>query len=153
MDPITIIGLVASVAGLVHASRTTLEIIRTIKDSNKLLSDLSNDMVVFTEALTGFERVLRSRATLHRVSGSAINSVLENSTNTIKDLEQRLKQITSSEVTAVRRAKLVHHASKIERLHGRLKEQNAMLQTFLSITHALDWTFPHSESLKVTNCT
>ena len=87
MDPITIIGLVASVASLIHASRTTLEIIKTIKDSNKLLSDLSNDMVVFAEALTGFERVLRSGATLHRVSGSAIDSVLENSANTMKDLE------------------------------------------------------------------
>ena len=51
----------------------------------------------------------------------------------------------------MRRAKLVHQASKIEKLHGRLKEQNAMLQTFLSITHALDWTFPYSEFLKVTN--
>ena len=142
MDPITIIGLVASVAGLVHASRTTVEIIKTFKDGNKLLFDLSNDLVVFAEALTGFERVLRSRATLHRVSGSAIDSVLENSANTIKDLEQRLKQITRSEVNAVRRAKLVHHSSKIERLHARLKEQSAMLQTFLSITHALDWTPP-----------
>lgn len=136
MDPITIIGLVASVTNLIHVSKSVLEVIKTFKDGGKDLSNLLNETAVFAEALTGFERVLRSRATSHHISGAAIESVLETSTNTMKDLELRLKQISSSEVSAVRRLKWVQHASRLEKLHERLKEQNAMLQTFLSITHA-----------------
>ena len=136
MDPVTLIGLIASVTNLIHASRVTLDVIRTFKDGDKNLAELSNDITVFAEALAGFERVLRSRATVHRISGPAIESVVEVSTNTIKDLRLRLQQISSSDISAVRRAKWVQNVSKIERLHERLREQNAMLQTFLSITHA-----------------
>ena len=136
MDPVTIIGIVASVADLIHISASVVGIIKTFKDGNKYLTSLSNEISIFAEALAGFERVLRSRATVHRISGSAIESVLNISRSTVKDLELRLKQINSYESSAVRRAKWVQHASRVDKLRERLREQNAMLQTFLSITHA-----------------
>jgi hypothetical protein len=89
MHPILIISLVASVTNLLHASKSVLKVIESFKDGDKNLSDLSNDVIVSSEALSGFNPVLRSRHKLHRISGSVIESVLSKSASTIKDPEGR----------------------------------------------------------------
>ncbi|KAI9689626.1 MAG: hypothetical protein M1820_010147 [Bogoriella megaspora] len=134
MDPITVIGLAASVTNLIHATRSVLRVIKEIRDTEKSVSVISNDILAFSEALVGFDRVLRSRHTVHRISGPVIQNVLDNSSTVIEKMEKRLAQITSSDISAVRRARWVQHRSAINKLHDRLKEQNIMLQTFLSIT-------------------
>lgn len=135
MDPITLIGLVASVTNLVHASRSIVQVIRNFQEANEHITSLVQDAAAFAEALGGFERILRSRHASLNVSGSVIESVLNKSTRTLKELEDRLLQIVGCKSSSIRRARWIQHMSHIKRLHTQLKEQNAMLQTFLSIAH------------------
>lgn len=136
MDPVTVIGLLASLTNLIHASRATLRVVDSFKDADRELLSLSNDVSVFAEALSGFERVLRSRQTIHRISPSVIETMLANSLDTIHTLDDRLQQMSNSSVSTVRRVRWVQGASAVKKLHDRLKELNMMLQTFLAITHA-----------------
>ncbi|KAL7625834.1 hypothetical protein AAE478_005057 [Parahypoxylon ruwenzoriense] len=136
MDPVTVIGLIAAVVELVRATKSVIEVIKTVKDGDRDLSTLSHDVSMFTEALVGFDRVLRGRRTIHRISGPVIGDLLKHSTGIVEDLRTRLGQISNSGHSAVRRARWTQHKSSIKKLHRQLKEQNAMLHTFLSITHA-----------------
>lgn len=61
MDPITAIGLLASLSNLIEASNSLLTIIKSFKDGDQELLGLFNDVLVYAEALKGFDRVLRSR--------------------------------------------------------------------------------------------
>lgn len=140
MDPITLIGLLGAVTNLIHASRTVLKVAKDFRDGDNSISALSNDLLGFSEALSGFDRVLRSRHTLHRISGSAIESVIARAKKTIESLQDRLLSISSSQFSAIRRARWIQSSSAVKKLHEQLKEQNAMLQTFLTITHALEPT-------------
>ncbi|KAI1375398.1 ankyrin repeat protein [Hypoxylon crocopeplum] len=136
MEPVTIIGLIVSVVELLKTTKSVVKVIHNFKNGDKDLSTLSNDISAFTEALIGFDRILRSRRTIHRISGPVIENVLRHSTELIQDLEARLLQLSKSEFSTVRRAKWVRHKSSIAKLHTQLKEQNAMLHTFLAITQA-----------------
>lgn len=136
MDPITALGLLSSVSQLVQASNSLLELIRSFKDAEKEVLELFNDVSIFDEALKGFDRVLRSRQTRHNISGRVISSALEEAFATIQDLQVRLVQISKSEVSPMRRMKWVQHKSSLKKLHGRIKEQSAMLQSFLALAHA-----------------
>jgi len=136
MDPITIISFLATLASLIEASHSVCKVIKTFKDTIKELAEISNNVSGFTEALKGFDRVLRSRQTMHRISPSAIKNALDNSQNTIKDLEKRLLQISSHENSTMRRVKWVQQKSEFKKLVSQLQEQNAVLQTFLALTHA-----------------
>jgi hypothetical protein len=136
MDPVTAIGLIQAVVDLVQASRAVVELIKTFKDGDSDLSALQRDISIFAEALGGFDRVLRWRNTMHRVSGPVIEDLLAHASGLLQDLQTRLVKISSSTYSAVRRARWTQHKWSITKLHGQLKEQNAMLNTFLSITHA-----------------
>lgn len=136
MDPITALGLLSSVSELIKASNSLLKLIKSFKDAEKDLVELFNDVSIFEEALKGFDRVLRSRQTRHNISGQVINSALEDAFATIQDLETRLVQMLKSEVSPMRRMKWVQHKSSIKKLHDRIKEQSAMLQSFLALAHA-----------------
>ena len=136
MDPITVIGLLASLSNLVQASDSLRQVLKSFKDGEKELLELFNDVSVFEEALKGFDRVLRSRKTQHKISGAVINSALEESSATIQDLEKRLVEISKFEVSAMRRMKWVQHKSSFKRLHERLSAQSTMLQSFLALAHA-----------------
>ncbi|MCJ1358222.1 MAG: hypothetical protein MMC33_008221 [Icmadophila ericetorum] len=89
MDPVTAIGLLASVANLIQASDAILEVMKSFKDGERELLELCYDVSVFEEALKGFDRVLRSRQTRHNISGSVINSALEDGFATIQELDKR----------------------------------------------------------------
>lgn len=135
MDPISIIGLVASVFQLVEASKKVHDVARTFKNGEVELADLANDLSIFTEALIGFDRVLRSKHTLHRVSGPVLEDMIGHSKHLIQELETELAYIGNSSYSTVRRAKWIQHRSSVNKLHTKLKEKTAMLQTFLSIAH------------------
>ena len=136
MDPVTVIGLVSSITQLVEVAQKVTILIQTFRNGNKELATLGQDVVAFTEALVGFERVLRSRHTLHRVSGAVLEDVLRSSTEIVTELRARMMQLSASNISAVRRAKWVQHKTSINKLHGSIREKMAMLNTFLSITQA-----------------
>ncbi|CAG9946813.1 unnamed protein product, partial [Clonostachys rosea f. rosea IK726] len=136
MDPITLIGLAASVVQLIDASKKVIGLIKTFKDGDRDLSSLAQDIFAFTEALIGFDRILRSKYTLHRISGPTIENLLNHAQELVQELETRLIQIGSSNLSAVRRAKWVQHKSSVTKLHEKIKEKNVMLHTFISISHA-----------------
>ncbi|KAI0531921.1 ankyrin [Xylaria digitata] len=136
MDPITIIGLAASVVQLVHSAKKVLDVIENFKDGDKELAALAHDLAVFTEALISFDRILRSKHTLHRVSGPVLEDILKHSRELIQQLETYVTQVGSSSLATLRRARWVQHKSSINKLHGKIKEKNTMLHTFLSIAHA-----------------
>lgn len=136
MDPITIIGLAASVVQLVNAAKKVLSVIKSFKDSEKELAALAHDLTIFTEALISFDRILRNKHTLHRVSGPVIEVLLSHSHKLLEELETYISQIGSSSLSTIRRAKWVQHKSSVRKIHDKIKEKNAMLHTFLTITHA-----------------
>lgn len=136
MDPLSIIGFVASVSQLIEAANKVNDILRTFKDGDKELAALRNDIAAFVEALRGFDRILRSRHTIHRVSGPVLEDVLRNSMNIVIELRDRLLQLSSSSSSVLRRAKWVQHKSAVKRSHDKIREKIAMLHTFLSITQA-----------------
>jgi hypothetical protein len=136
MDPITLIGLLASLSNLVEASNSIMRMIKTYREGDKELNELLRNVSVFAEALRGFDRVLRSRQTMHQISGSVIQHALDAATETMKDLEARLLHSTRLEASVARRMKWVQHKSGIKKLQERLKDHNAMLQTFVSLAHA-----------------
>lgn len=136
MDPISVIGLLASLSSLIQASNTLLNVMRSIKDAEKEVLELYNDVSVFEEALKGFDRVLRSRQTRHNVSTDVIDHALQEGSATIQDLETRLVQIFKCNVSAVRRIKWAQQKSSLKRAHERLKGQSTMLQSFLALAHA-----------------
>ena len=136
MDPITAIGLLASLSSLIKASNSLLEVVKTFKDGDKELLELFNDVSVFEEALKGFDRVLRSRQTKHNISATVISKALEEASRTIQELESKLVHMFKSDVSPVRRMKWVQHKSSLIKLHERVKEQSTMLQSFISLAHA-----------------
>ncbi|KAH8901506.1 ankyrin [Thozetella sp. PMI_491] len=136
MDPISVIGLLSSVSELVGASKTILDCIRTFKNCEIELAALSYDISAFTEALAGFKRVLRAPSTLHRVSRPALEDALERSRLLVGELRARLLQLSGSSLSVASRAKWVQHKASIIKLHAQVKEQNAILRTFLEIITA-----------------
>ena len=136
MDPISIIGLLASLTTLIEASNSVCNALKTFKDTIKEIAEIADNVSVFTEALKGFDRILRGRQTMHRISPTVIRNALDNSQDTIKDLEKRLLQISNRESSTMRRMKWVQQKPEFKKLLDQLKEQNAVLQTFLALTHA-----------------
>jgi len=136
MDPITVIGLLASLSNLIQASNSLLEIAKSFRHGDRELLELLNDVSVFEEALKGFDRVLRSRQTKHNISATVISRALEEASTTIQELESKLVDMSKSEALAVRRMKWVQHKSSLNKLHERMKDQGTMLQSFLSLAQA-----------------
>jgi len=135
MDPISIIGLLASLSTLIESGHKVYNLIETFKNSFREASDLAVTVTVFNEALKGFDRVLRSRQTIHRISPTVIKHALENSKDTIQSIETRLIQLSAHNKAAVRKMIWVKQKSEFNKLLERLKEQISILQTFLELTH------------------
>ena len=144
MDPITTLGLLSSVSQLIQTSNSLLKLIKSFKDAERELLELANDLSIFGEALKGFDRVLRSRQTRHNISRKVISDALDDALATIQDLQTRLVQMSKYEVSPMRRMKWVQHKSSLKKLHDRIKEQIAMLQSFLALAHAFVTPFLRS---------
>ena len=136
MDPFSALGLLASLSSLIRASDSLLDLLKSFKDGEKEVLDLFKDVSVFSEALKGFDRVLRSRQTNHKISSTVISSALEDASRTIQELEKKLLHLSKFENTAMRRMKWVQHKSSLTKLHDRVKEQSTVLQSFLALAHA-----------------
>jgi hypothetical protein len=146
MDPITAIGLLASLSGLINASNSVLNIMKSFKEGEKELLELFNDVSVFEEALKGCDRVLRSRQTRHNISEKVIHGALEEGFATMQDLENRLVQISKHGVSTMRRMKWVQNKPSVKKLHDRIKEQSKMLQSFVALAHTFV-AFPSKPTL------
>ena len=136
MDPITALGMLASLSSLIRASNSLLELLKSFKDGDKEIIALFSDVSVFAEALKGFDRVLRSRQTNHNISTTVVRKALEDASRTIQELEKKIVHLSKFENTALRRMKWVQHKSSLTKLHDRVKEQSTMLQSFLTLAHA-----------------
>ncbi|KAL9127408.1 MAG: hypothetical protein Q9217_003704 [Psora testacea] len=135
MDPGTVIGLLGALCNLIETSNQLLEIAKTLKEADRDLLDLYNDVSFFKEALKGFDRVLRSRQTNHNIAASVISGAIEESSTTIRALESRLSQIRKSDASAVRRMKWLQNKSTVRKLQERVKTQSSMLQSFVALAH------------------
>lgn len=149
MDPVSALGLLASLSSLIKASNSLLDAVKGIKDAEKDFLELYNDLAIFDEALKGFDRVLRSRQTRHNLSRDVVYSAVEEASKTIQDLDSRLLQIAKTDVSAVRRLKCAQHKSSLKKSHDRLKEQSTMLQSFLALAHTFVTPDPTNTSFEL----
>ncbi|KAK2763220.1 hypothetical protein FQN54_009856 [Arachnomyces sp. PD_36] len=135
MDPVTAFGLLASIATLLRASKEALDLIKNFKHARNDLAGLVHDLEVFEEALTGFDRVLRSRQTKHNISERTLRNAIDDASATIKDLERRLTQVYKIENSGFRRVKFVQNKSHFEVLGERVRNKCAQLHSFVSMAH------------------
>ena len=135
MDPITAIGLLGSLANLIQASNEALKLAKAFKDGDREITELLNDISIFQEALKGFDRILRSRHAKHNISTEVINRALADASATFQEMDDRLQEMSRSDISAVRRMKWVQNKSGLKKLHERLKGQSTMLQSFLALAH------------------
>ncbi|WEW57464.1 hypothetical protein PRK78_002931 [Emydomyces testavorans] len=133
MDPITAIGLLASISNLLGASKGVIKLMKTFKDGEKELAELVSCVSLFEENLKGFDRVFRSRQMIHRVSVDPLTKTIEESSRTLADLERRLLQICKSESSTIRRMRWVQHKSSLEKFSCRIRSQCAMLHSLVSV--------------------
>jgi hypothetical protein len=136
MDPISAIGLLASLSNLIHASHSVVELLRGLKNSEQECTAILNDAVFFEEALKGFSRVLRNPQLEHNISSDVISNALSESSTTMHELLKRLCQLAVCESSTMRRFKWIQYKPGFQRLHDRLKCQISMLQSFLELAHA-----------------
>ncbi|PGH09492.1 hypothetical protein GX51_00597 [Blastomyces parvus] len=135
MDPVSAIGLLASIATLIRASKGALDLIKAYKHASRDLTEVVHDLEIFEEALRGFDRVLRSRQTKHNISEKILRTAINDGFSTIKDLEKRLMQVYKTENSSLRRVRFVQHKSQFEALDKQLKSQCTQLHGFVSLAH------------------
>ncbi|KAG5293933.1 ankyrin repeat protein [Histoplasma capsulatum G186AR] len=135
MDPVSAIGLIASIGTLLKASKGTLDLIKSYKHAPKDLFELVHDLEIFEEALRGFDRVLRSRQTKHNISEKILRTAINDGSATVKDLEKRIKQVYKTENSSLRRVRFVQNKSHFETLAKQIKSQCAQLHSFVSLAH------------------
>jgi hypothetical protein len=133
MDPITTIGLLGSLANLITITGDTIELVKSFKDGERELADLSNQLPIFEENLKGFDRIFRSRRVIHQISVETVKNGIDESYATLEDLQKRLQQILRSESSTVRRMRWVQHKSSLQRIDDRIKSQCASLHTLVSV--------------------
>ena len=137
MDPISVVGLLGALCHLLEASSQLVKAVKTLKDSEKDLLELYHDISLFEEALKGFDRVLRHKGSNHNISAIVITNAIQESSYTIKELNEKLFPILKSGSSAVRRMKWLQNKSTVRKLHERVKTQSDMLQSFLVLAHTL----------------
>jgi hypothetical protein len=133
MDPITTIGLLGSIANLITITGEAIQLVRSFKDGESELADLSNHLALFEENLKGFDRVFRSRRVVHQISAEKVKNGIDESYATLEDLQKRLQQICRSESSTIRRMRWVQHKSSLQRINDHIKGQCAMLHSLVSV--------------------
>ncbi|PGH01467.1 hypothetical protein AJ79_07905 [Helicocarpus griseus UAMH5409] len=124
MEPVTAIGLLASISALLKASKESLDSVKSFKHALKNLADLVHDLEVFDEALRGFDRVLRSRQTKHNISEKILRTAVNDGSATLKELERRVTQVYKIDNSGFRRIKFVQNKSHFEALGERIRSQS-----------------------------
>lgn len=146
MDPVSAIGLLASISTLIKATKGALDLLRSFKDAERDLAELAIDLDHFNEALRGFERVFRSRQIKHNVSGDILRKAIDDGDATLAEVEKRLTQVYKSESSSLRRARFLQYKSRFAALGARIQSQSSQLHGFISLVHALVKPFPSLSS-------
>ncbi|KAF7136756.1 hypothetical protein CNMCM5793_006225 [Aspergillus hiratsukae] len=133
MDPITTIGLLGSIANLITITGDTIELVKSFKDGESELADLSNQLSLFEENLKGFDRIFRSRRVVHQISVETVKNGIDESYATLKDLQKRLQQILRSESSTIRRMRWIQHKSGVQRIDDHIRGQCTMLHSLVSV--------------------
>lgn len=133
MDPITAIGLLASISNLICASGEAAQILHSFKDGEKELSGLASQVVLFEENLKGFHRIFRSQQVIHRISIQTLTQIIDESAAELEELKGRLRLILKSENSTIRRVKWIQHKAGLERINGLIKGKCAMLHGLVSV--------------------
>lgn len=147
MDPVSAIGLLASISTLINVSKGALDLLRSFKDAEQDLAELARDLNHFDEALRGFDRVFRSRQTKHNVSGDVLREAIDDSNATLAEVEKRLTQVYKSESSTLRRARFVRYKSRFAALGARIQNKSSQLHGFISLVHVL--VKPYTSSLLI----
>jgi len=71
----------------------------------------------------------------HNISKKIVEDALFESQATIQDLERRLLDVAKSNITAVRRMKMVQNKSGFLKIHERIKGHSSQLVNLVQIAH------------------
>lgn len=149
MDPITAIGLLASISNLICASGEAVQLLRSFKDGEKELTGLVSQIALFEENLKGFHRIFRSPQVLHRISTETLTQVVDESSEELADLKRRLLQIQKSENSAIRRMKWIQSKAGLERINNQIKWKCSMLHSLVSMAQMYALGCDNTKSLLI----
>ena len=133
MDPVTAIGLLASISTLISASGEVVQLLRNFKDGEKELAGLVRQIALFEENLKGFYRIFSSPQVIHRISTETLTQVVDESFEELDDLKRQLLQIQKSENSAIRRMKWIQSKANFERINDQIKGKCSMLHSLVSM--------------------
>ncbi|KAL4963682.1 ankyrin repeat protein [Aspergillus stella-maris] len=136
MDPVTALGLLASISTLLKASKGALDLIQSFKDAERDFADLATNLERFHESLEGFNRVFRSRQAKHSISEAVLRKVIDEGKENMAEVEKRLNQIHKSESSTLRRARFLQYRSRLDALKTRIHTLSAQLHGFITLVHA-----------------
>lgn len=131
MDPITAIGLLASISNLICASGDILQLLRSFKGGDKALAGLVSHVALYEENLRGFHRVFTSNR--HIISADILTQAVGESSKQLEDLRVRLGQIQKAENWTVRRMRWMQHRTSLERIDAWIKGQCALLHGLVTV--------------------
>lgn len=134
MDPVTLIGLLASISTLVAGSQEALKLLRSFKEGDKELSSLIVQVGLFEENLKAFDRLLRSRSrqAFQAMSAATLSRSIEDSSSKLVDLERRLLQICKAENSSVRRLRWIQNRSSFREISEDLRAKCGMMHSLVS---------------------
>ena len=134
MDPISAIGLIASLGQLITTSNEVIDLIKSLRDTEKEIAALHGSVSLFEENLKGYDRVLRSGNVTHSFSAEIIDNAIKESENLMKEAADRLRSINKCESSTVRRLKWAQQRSKFEKIAKDLEGRCTMLHSLVSVT-------------------
>lgn len=133
MDPITAIGLLASISNLICASGEAAQLLRSFKNGEKELIGLASQIGLFEENLKGFHRIFRSRQITHQISADTLTQIIDESSRELDDLKRRLLVIQKSENSAIRRMKWMQSKASIQQIDHQIKWKCSMLRGMVTV--------------------
>ncbi|KAL4793748.1 ankyrin repeat-containing domain protein [Aspergillus venezuelensis] len=136
MDPVSAIGLLASIATLLNASKGAVDLLRSFKHAGRDLTELASGLDLFDEALRGFHRVTRSRQARHNISEYVLQKAIDDGHATLSEVQKRLTQVYKSESSTLRRTRFLQYKSRFDALTGKIQVQTTQLNGFISLVHA-----------------
>ncbi|KAL4957555.1 ankyrin repeat protein [Aspergillus filifer] len=136
MDPVTAIGLLASIATLANVSKGAVDLLRSFKHAERDLAELASGLDLFDEALRGFHRVARSRQARHNISEDIIRKAIDEGHATLSEVQKRLTQVYKSESSTIRRTRFLQYKSRFDALTGKIQVHTTQLNGFISLVHA-----------------
>ncbi|KAL4933218.1 ankyrin repeat domain-containing protein [Aspergillus undulatus] len=136
MDPVTVLGLLASISTLLKAGKGAVDLLRSFKDAVRDLTELATNLERFNESVGGFDRVFRSRQARHSISEDVLRKVIDDGRATLAEFEKRLNQVYKSESSTLRRARFLQYRSRFEAINAKIHTQSSQIHGFITLMHA-----------------